>query len=123
MPCDSIRRGDYVAEQARKRALSKLADKLGDATVETEATDYAGNTAFRAVTLDGYILSGTLNALGEFEGVRIEGWALEERAGWCDECSMAALRGSSQLERLKREIQQGAGGLDTFSRNATILKR
>jgi hypothetical protein len=123
MPCDAIARGNTAALQARKRALDGLAKRLAGAQVETEAADYAGNTAFRAVTLDGYVLSGTLDSSGVIRDVRMEGWSLQERAGWCDECSLEALRDSPEVRRIVREVQAGGSGIASYGRDAILIGR
>lgn len=117
MPCDSL----SFSYQARRRALGKLSERLRGARVEAETTDFAGNTLFRAVTDDGLVLTGTLDAAGNVTGVQIDGWSIAERAGWCDECSMAALRGTDVYDRLVREVRSAGAGVAVFGRDAIII--
>lgn len=121
MPCDAIARRDYAAQEKRRRALDGLRKQMRGAQVEVEATDYAGNTAFRATTDDGLIFNGVLDPQGNVTGVQIDGWALAERAGWCDECSLAALRGTPEYDRIVREVRSGSAAGSAYGRDATII--
>lgn len=120
MPCDTR---SYSLER-RQRAIDGLTKSLKSAqTTVTETSIATGDTTFVTRTDDGFVLTGTMDTNGNVTGLRIEGWDLQQRSGWCDGCALEALKGTDPWQRIIREVQSGAAGVGTYNRDAIKIGR
>lgn len=118
MACDIV---NYNARQ-RSRALDELAKKFRNGKTRIDNADViTGETTFTTESVDGYTLTGTLDAQGNVRDVRIDGWSLAERAGYCDGCALEALRETDVWSRILRDVQTGSAGVSTYSRDALTV--